>query len=948
MGIFVPQRDVSQTPRMHRHMENPNFGPRDPIYCFGIQDTVFQRPCSKISTSHPSIGSRFNPCFSGSERITSKRGYQNYTLYKRRVLQSSVSCPQKGWTYASGDRPECSKQVHCKRSFPDGKSKLLKDVAFARGFYDKYRFKRRIPVSCCSRTFTKVPQFYLGGEMLPIQSSPIRPVLCSEDIYQTVKTGCGLPKKEGHSSTHISERFPSFGSNEGRGYQKYSNVSNTPPVPRFYSKPQKILSYSNTNDYLPGFQHRFKVNDDCTPSNKGPEISGMLPEADSFPNCHTAKCSKSDRSSGILSTSHLAYPSSFSALADGSDKGSADEPRMLRLSDNPFTGCPEGTRLVAGKHSQCKRQPCAPAPSGSASYDRCLDEGLGSSAPVIQDQRQTVRTRITPTHKLLGVEGSLPSTEFLSQRQISLDSVSEVRQHDSYCLYKQQRGNTFPTTSNLSSGTVGLVSSKRHLCDSHSCPRKRQRLCGLGIKSIQGHERVDAGSNHHPTLSSELPDRSFYKSPVHPAEELHQLEARSRGHPHRCLNSTLGSSKGLCLPTLQLDTQNSREGHDRQGGDNSGSSNLAGPALVASPVETPDIATSNSSEQSNPVTGPVRPQEGSPNVPSFAPGRVPHLYRRFQAEGIPSDVAKLLIAATRSSTHKTYDSSWNRWCRWCSRRQIDPLQASLSDILTFLTEAFNKGLAYRSINVLRSAISSTHPTIDGYHVGQHPYVTRLLRGALNSRPSKPRYIHTWNVDVMVKYIVSLGKNRSLALKVISMKLVTLFALTCPERISALATLDLRHCTVHPEGVSFKLSTPRKSGSADKPAEAFFARFDQDKRLCPVECFQHYLKSTRNIRPVIPSSQPDKLFISFIRPHKPVTCTTLGRWLRNFMKAAGIDSQIFKAYSVRGALTTAAANACVPLPTIMAMADWSSSSTFRTFYYKPLFNSDFATGVLSSN
>jgi len=66
-----------------------------------------------------------------------------------------------------------------------------------------------------------------------------------------------------------------------------------------------------------------------------------------------------------------------------------------------------------------------------------------------------------------------------------------------------------------------------------------------------------------------------------------------------------------------------------------------------------------------------------------------------------------------------------------------------------------------------------------------------------------------------------------------------------------------------------------------------------------------------------------------------------------MSAAGIDSQIFKAHSVRGASTTAAANAFVPLSTIMSMADWSSASTFRTFYYKPLFNSDFATGVLSS-
>ena len=180
-----------------------------------------------------------------------------------------------------------------------------------------------------------------------------------------------------------------------------------------------------------------------------------------------------------------------------------------------------------------------------------------------------------------------------------------------------------------------------------------------------------------------------------------------------------------------------------------------------------------------------------------------------------------------------------------------------------------------------------------------------------------------------------------------MKLVTLFALTCPEMISALVSLDLRHCSVRSEGVSFKLTVPRKTGSLDKPAEAFFARFDQDRKLCPVECFRYYLKLSRNVRPVIPSSLPNKLFISFIRPHKPVTSTTLGRWLRIFMSAAGIDSHVFKAHSVRGVSTTAASTVFVPLSTIMSMADWSSASTFRTFYYKQFFNSDFATGVLSS-
>jgi len=46
--------------------------------------------------------------------------------------------------------------------------------------------------------------------------------------------------------------------------------------------------------------------------------------------------------------------------------------------------------------------------------------------------------------------------------------------------------------------------------------------------------------------------------------------------------------------------------------------------------------------------------------------------------------------------------------RRISGRQIDPLLSSISDILIFLTELFNDGLADRSLNALRSVISSTH------------------------------------------------------------------------------------------------------------------------------------------------------------------------------------------------------------------------------------------------
>ena len=75
----------------------------------------------------------------------------------------------------------------------------------------------------------------------------------------------------------------------------------------------------------------------------------------------------------------------------------------------------------------------------------------------------------------------------------------------------------------------------------------------------------------------------------------------------------------------------------------------------------------------------------------------------------------------------------------------------------------------------------------------------------------------------------------------------LFSLTCPERVSALTKLDLRHCRVLPEGVEFTLSGPHKRGSTDQLLKAFFACFPSNSKLCQVESLRSYLKATRTIR-----------------------------------------------------------------------------------------------------
>ena len=66
---------------------------------------------------------------------------------------------------------------------------------------------------------------------------------------------------------------------------------------------------------------------------------------------------------------------------------------------------------------------------------------------------------------------------------------------------------------------------------------------------------------------------------------------------------------------------------------------------------------------------------------------------------------------------------------------------------------------------------------------------RLLKGAFNKKQPQPRYTQTWDVNQALEEIKSLGPNESLTLKVLSLKLAMLLALTTVSRSSELHKLD---------------------------------------------------------------------------------------------------------------------------------------------------------------
>ena len=178
----------------------------------------------------------------------------------------------------------------------------------------------------------------------------------------------------------------------------------------------------------------------------------------------------------------------------------------------------------------------------------------------------------------------------------------------------------------------------------------------------------------------------------------------------------------------------------------------------------------------------------------------------------------------------------------------------------------------------------------------------------------PRYTSTWDVNVVTKHIASLGNNEDLSLKYLSRKLVMLMALIQASRTSELLALDLRFRRYKDNGISFKLaSLTKKRTPGLPPKELFFGAFQPDQRLCVVRCLRQYEKVTKEFR--TDQSQSSPLFVSYTRPHKPVTSQRLAHWIKYLLAEARVD-QFFKAHSVRGASISAAMAKGVPLPDIL--------------------------------
>jgi integrase len=294
----------------------------------------------------------------------------------------------------------------------------------------------------------------------------------------------------------------------------------------------------------------------------------------------------------------------------------------------------------------------------------------------------------------------------------------------------------------------------------------------------------------------------------------------------------------------------------------------------------------------------------------------------------------------RSGTAKQYATYTRIWQQFLGGREGASAAPNVEQLLIFLTALYKTGISHSTINTARSAVSAT--SIDksgGTPLGQHPLVTRFMRGVFNDRPHIRQHTRTWDVQQVLDYMSANDISSSNMLQ-LSRRTSMLLALLSGKRGQSIHSIKIQDIHISANILTIAITEMVKQtrpGVHDSPI--CIPAYPRDQNICAIFTLREYLNRTKEIR-----GDAMQLFISTTKPHKAISRSTISRWLKDLMLQAGIPPE-YQARSTRGAATSAST---APLQTILSAAGWTKESTFRRHYQLPVHTqAEFATGLLEA-
>ena len=402
------------------------------------------------------------------------------------------------------------------------------------------------------------------------------------------------------------------------------------------------------------------------------------------------------------------------------------------------------TEMVGTKLRTAQWSGINPTACRGVNTDRCLSKGLGATCNGTSTGRmwsaQEMKNHIN-VRELLAIKLAIQTfSKTLKHKTINFQVDNMVAL--TYLL--KMGGTTSPinkrnmrSSSPMWDHSYCRVPSQQTERDSILEVKKRFGLLGMETSSPVISENLSTEGNSR--------DRSICFQIISSDQDLLFVEVRSIEPSSRCLPKKLAPQESLCFFPILHNRKSFEQSPERESTyDDPSNSSLAITTVVPRSNENVHTTINFIDLEERSLKKPAGRNSSPFPKPNFKISGMDGLRARLQKKGVSREASNLIIKSRRSSSNSNHESAWGKWAGWCAERKIDPFCSNINQILEFLSQLFQNGLQYRTINNYRSARSAFHDHIQGKPVGEHPRICSLVAGVFNSRPPQPRYCFIWN------------------------------------------------------------------------------------------------------------------------------------------------------------------------------------------------------------
>ena len=142
-------------------------------------------------------------------------------------------------------------------------------------------------------------------------------------------------------------------------------------------------------------------------------------------------------------------------------------------------------------------------------------------------------------------------------------------------------------------------------------------------------------------------------------------------------------------------------------------------------------------------------------------------------QGFSSSVCQAVVRATWASTSKVYQQCWKEWAGWRAQQGLPNNTVSASKLENFLVHLFWVGLAWHTIGIYHSAISTFLEPHHLHKASNHPDISKLMHHFYLQCPPSCKCFDPWDVEHLLSLLKSWAPSTSLTTFTLAWKTVTL-------------------------------------------------------------------------------------------------------------------------------------------------------------------------------